>query len=53
MENIKKADVIIEFTGPESAFENLKLCFDAGVPVVCGSTGWLDKFEEVKTILFR
>jgi 4-hydroxy-tetrahydrodipicolinate reductase len=47
-ENIKKADVVIEFTGPESAFDNIKLCFDAGVPVVCGSTGWLAKFEEAK-----
>lgn len=47
-ENIKKADVIIEFTGPESAFDNLKFCFDAGVPVVCGSTGWLDRFDEIK-----
>ncbi|MBO9573021.1 MAG: 4-hydroxy-tetrahydrodipicolinate reductase, partial [Chitinophagaceae bacterium] len=48
IENIRKADVIIEFTGPESAFDNLKMCFDAGVPVVCGSTGWLNKFEEIK-----
>lgn len=46
--NIGKADVIIEFTGPDSAFENLKLCVDAGVPVVCGSTGWLNHFEEIK-----
>jgi len=48
VENIKKADVIIEFTGPESAFDNLKFCIDAGVPVVCGSTGWLSKFDEMK-----
>ncbi len=48
IENIRKADVVIEFTGPESAFDNLQLCFDAGVPVVCGSTGWLDKYEEIK-----
>jgi 4-hydroxy-tetrahydrodipicolinate reductase len=47
-ENIKKADVVIEFTGPDSAFDNVKLCLDAGVPVVCGSTGWLTKFEEAK-----
>jgi 4-hydroxy-tetrahydrodipicolinate reductase len=47
-DNIKKADVVIEFTGPDSAFDNLKLCIDAGVPVVCGSTGWLDKYEEIK-----
>lgn len=48
IENVKKADVIIEFSSPESAFENLKLCLDAGVPVVCGSTGWLDKYEQIK-----
>lgn len=48
VENIKKADVIIEFTGPESAFTNIKFCIDAGVPVVSGSTGWLSQFEEIK-----
>lgn len=47
-ENIKNANVVIEFTGPDSAFDNLKLCIDAGVPVVCGSTGWLNKYEEIK-----
>jgi 4-hydroxy-tetrahydrodipicolinate reductase len=47
-DNIKKADVVIEFTGPDSAFTNLKLCIDSGVPVVCGSTGWLDKYDEIK-----
>ncbi len=46
--NLQKADVAIEFTGPESAADNLKACFDAGVPVVCGSTGWLDKWDEIK-----
>lgn len=46
--NISKADVAIEFTGPESAYENIIRCFDAGVPVVSGSTGWLDKYEEAK-----
>ena len=48
IENIRRADVAIEFTGPESAFENVKRCIDAGVPVVCGSTGWLHQFEEAK-----
>lgn len=46
--NIRKADVAIEFTGPESAFENVVRCIEAGVPVVCGSTGWLSRFEEAK-----
>jgi 4-hydroxy-tetrahydrodipicolinate reductase len=45
--NLSKADVAIEFTGPESAVENIKKCIEAGVPVVSGSTGWLDKWEEV------
>ncbi len=48
LENIRAADVAIEFTGPESAFDNIILCMQAGVPVVCGSTGWLDKAEEVR-----
>lgn len=49
-ENLQKADVAIEFTGPESAAGNLKKCFDTGIPVVCGSTGWLDQWEEVRNI---
>jgi 4-hydroxy-tetrahydrodipicolinate reductase len=46
--NLKKADAVIEFTGPNSAYENVTKCLAAGVPVVCGSTGWLAKLEEVK-----
>jgi 4-hydroxy-tetrahydrodipicolinate reductase len=48
IKNIRQADVVIEFTGPESAFDNIKLCIGAGVPVVSGSTGWLDKYAEIK-----
>lgn len=47
VENIRKADVAIEFTGPESAYDNVMKCMEAGVPVVCGSTGWLGKYDEV------
>ena len=47
-ENLKKADVAIEFSNPESAVENIKKCFDANVPVVCGTTGWLKNLDEVK-----
>ena len=46
IDNIKKADVAIEFSSPESAFENVVRCFEAGVPVVCGSTGWLSRYDE-------
>ena len=47
---IQNADVAIEFTGPHSAFENVKKCIAWGVPVVSGSTGWLDKWNEVKDL---
>ncbi len=46
-EAIKQADVAIEFTGPHSAADNVKKCLAAGVPVVCGSTGWLAQYNEV------
>lgn len=50
VENIQKADVVIEFTGPDSAFENVKMCIENGVPVVCGSTGWLSRYDEIKKL---
>lgn len=43
----KQADVAIEFTTPYSALNNIRACVDSNVPVVCGSTGWLDHLEEV------
>jgi 4-hydroxy-tetrahydrodipicolinate reductase len=48
--NVSHADVAIDFSTPDSAYSNIMVCFDAGVPVVCGTTGWLGKFEEVKRI---
>lgn len=48
VENLKKADVAIEFTTPQSAVANINKCFDAGLPVVVGTTAWLDKLSEVK-----
>ncbi|GAC1423311.1 MAG: 4-hydroxy-tetrahydrodipicolinate reductase [Flavisolibacter sp.] len=47
-DNLSKADVAIEFTQPESAFNNVKKCIDFGLPVLSGSTGWNDKMEEIK-----
>lgn len=47
IENIRKADVAIEFSGPESALENLGKCLEAGVPTVSGSTGWLKNYDQV------
>lgn len=47
-ENLAKADVAIEFTGPHSAYENVKKAIAFGIPLVCGSTGWLEHLEEIK-----
>lgn len=49
-DNLRKADVAIEFTRPESAFANITLCMQAGVPVVSGTTAWLERLEEAKAV---
>jgi 4-hydroxy-tetrahydrodipicolinate reductase len=49
-ENLSKADAAIEFTGPHSAYENVKTCINAGIPTVCGSTGWLEHIDEINTL---
>ena len=49
-ENMQHCDVAIEFTGSQSAKENILKCFDAGIPVVSGSTGWLYSWSEVEKI---
>lgn len=46
--NLKKADVAIDFSTPDSALSNIELCFDAGVPVVVGTTGWYGHLQTVK-----
>ncbi|ASZ11660.1 4-hydroxy-tetrahydrodipicolinate reductase [Chitinophaga pendula] len=46
-EHLQHADVAIEFTSPETAFHNIQKCFAANVPVVCGTTGWLDKLSTI------
>ena len=46
--NFKSADVAIEFTTPATAFDSYMKSFAAGVPVVSGTTGWLDRIGEIK-----
>jgi len=48
IENLQKADVAIEFTTPASVLSNINRCFEAGVPIVIGTTGWYDKLDEIK-----
>lgn len=48
--DITLADVAIDFSVPSSAFENITNCFKNGVPVVSGTTGWLEKYEEALNV---
>jgi 4-hydroxy-tetrahydrodipicolinate reductase len=47
-ENIKKADVAIEFTNPDSAVSNILFCLENNIPVISGTTGWLSKIKIVE-----
>lgn len=51
--NLKLANVAIDFSTPSTAFQNIIKCFEADVPVVSGTTGWLDKFDMVREICIR
>ncbi len=44
--DITKADVAIDFSIPTSAFENISNCLESNVPVISGTTGWLEKYNE-------
>jgi 4-hydroxy-tetrahydrodipicolinate reductase len=48
-DNLQQADVAIEFTNPDSAIQNITQCFDAGIPVISGTTGWLEHWEKIKS----
>lgn len=50
-EALSRAEVAIEFSTPEAAFANVTACINAHTPVVCGTTGWLNKLDEVKKLL--
>lgn len=47
-ENLKTADVVIEFSTPSSALNNIEACLEAGVPVVVGTTGWYEHLDDIK-----
>lgn len=52
-ENLSKAEAAIEFTGPHTAYENVKSLLEWGVPVVCGSTGWTERLEALKQLCLQ
>jgi 4-hydroxy-tetrahydrodipicolinate reductase len=48
LEKLNNPDVVIEFSSPESAFGNIKFCLENKIPVVAGTTGWLEKTRNRK-----
>jgi len=51
--DLKNVEVAIEFSQPEFAFANIKISLEENVSVISGTTGWLFKMEEIKTICLR
>ena len=49
-QELTQADVAIEFTTPDSVISNLTKCFNAGIPVVTGTTGWYNHFDKIRTL---
>ena len=45
------ADVAIEFSHPDAAFNNIKKCLERTIPVVCGTTGWLSRKSEIEALV--
>lgn len=48
--NAENTDVAIEFSQPDAATDNIRWCLEKGIPVICGTTGWLDKFDEMEAM---
>jgi len=48
--NPATVDVAIEFSQPDAAFENIKYCIETGIKIVSGTTGWLDKKDEIASL---
>ena len=48
--DISRADVAIDFSIPSEAFNNINICFNKNIPIISGTTGWLDKYAEAVDI---
>lgn len=52
-EELRKADVVIEFSTPHTVLGNIHFCLEAGVPVVVGTTGWHNELGQVRELTAR
>ena len=49
-EGLSNADVAIDFSIPAVAVDNISSCFHANVPVISGTTGWLERYDEMVSL---
>ena len=49
-DGLSTADVAIDFSVPTAAMSNISSCFYANVPVISGTTGWLERYDEVAAL---
>jgi 4-hydroxy-tetrahydrodipicolinate reductase len=49
VENLAQADVAIDFTQPDAAYDHVMKCFEANLPIVVGTTAWDEGFQKAKT----
>lgn len=50
IDDLKDADIAIEFSIPEAAVSNIEKCFEADIPIVVGTTGWYDDYDRIKKL---
>lgn len=50
---VAQVDVVLDFTAPEAAVENMRACLALGARIVVGTTGWYDRLNEMKALAFR
>ncbi|MEE2700088.1 MAG: dihydrodipicolinate reductase C-terminal domain-containing protein [Bacteroidota bacterium] len=48
--DLSKTDVAIDFSTPTAAFENISHALNSGIPIISGTTGWLDRMNEIETL---
>ena len=50
---IENADVAIDFSIPDAAVPNISACLNAGIPIICGTTGWLEHYDDMVTLCYE
>lgn len=48
--NTSNTDVVIEFSSPHSALDNLEYCMKSGLKVICGTTGWINSKQMIEQL---